>query len=71
MGGDHETRTLAPAWESAGKRVLLIELHDGQRRLPDSARGSIEQLEAGLVTVDGYEQLGFRDRAWLKPVSQR
>jgi hypothetical protein len=63
--------TLIPALERAGQRVILVELHDGQRRLPAK---SMEQFfgrhespppsSPGILVVDGYEQL-TRWRRWL------
>ena len=58
--------TLIPAIEQSGRAALLIELHDGARRLP---RG-LEQL-AGLspgtvVIIDGYEQLSRWSRWRVK-----
>ena len=50
--------TLVPAIERAGRRVLLLELHDGQRTLPlDFWRGA-ELASCTLLAIDGYEQLG-------------
>jgi hypothetical protein len=63
--------TLIPALERAGHRVTLIELHDGQRRLPaQSAAQLLGRQESsptaspGILVVDGYEQLP-RWRRWL------
>lgn len=57
--------TLIPVIEQAGRAVVLVELHNGQRRLPlrlDDAR-----LQASTVLiVDGYEQLSRWNRFWLK-----
>lgn len=58
--------TLISAAERAGKRSLLIELHDGARRLPldlPRMRGLGQGL---LVIVDGYEQLSHWSRWRLK-----
>jgi hypothetical protein len=55
--------TLLPAIESAGRRVTLVRLHDGQRRFCESPC-RIDRLEpASLLVIDGYEQLG-RLRRW-------
>jgi hypothetical protein len=56
--------TLIPALESAGRHVLLIELHDGQRRLPLSLDRDGRTCVSTVVIVDGYEQLS-RWRRWL------
>ncbi len=44
-------------WESKGERVLLIELHDGQRRLPTRLPDLARTETPTLIAVDGYEQL--------------
>lgn len=55
--------------ESRGRRLRLVELHDGQRWLPS---GSLSNLERGeLVLVDGYEQLAWGARRWLRCVAWR
>jgi hypothetical protein len=53
--------TLIPAVERAGRRPILIELHDGQRRLPPISSEAIGPTM--LLIVDGCEQLG-RWRRW-------
>lgn len=55
---------LGPRLEAAGRRVVRIELHDGQRRLPQDA---LREAAGGdtLVIVDGYEQLGWWSRRAL------
>ncbi len=53
---------LAPALEQAGERVLRINLHDGQRRLPQDVFEAVEAQEASTIVVDGYEQLGWLNR---------
>lgn len=57
---------LLPAIESGGRRTLPFELHDGQRRLPAGWRKAVQSLGAGLVAVDGYEQLGRWSRMRLR-----
>lgn len=51
---------LMPAMRRAGKHPLLVELHDGQRRLPVDLRRLRETKGRfmSVVIVDGYEQLG-------------
>ena len=47
---------LIPEIRRAGKVPLLVELHDGQRRLPMR----LSRLASKhVLIVDGYEQLGF------------
>ena len=57
---------LMPAIEAAGRRTLLVELHDGQRQMPPDFR---RRLDAGCPTVlivDGYEQLSLWQRLRLR-----
>jgi hypothetical protein len=61
---------LLPALEAAGKSPLLIELHDGQRRLPVRLR-SLAQRPETIVIVDGYEQLARWNRYRLKAFCRR
>jgi len=60
-----------PAIESAGQRPLVVELHDGQRRLPADFQGTVEAAEAGIVVVDGYEQLAPWNRYRLRRLCRR
>jgi hypothetical protein len=62
---------LLPAIERAGRRTLLIELHDGRRRLPQDFRRAADSDCPTLVVVDGYEQLGLWQRWWLKRFCRR
>jgi hypothetical protein len=56
---------LVPGIHEAGRKTVLIELHDRQRRLPASLR-RMPGLEAGtVVIVDGYEQLAWWNRVTL------
>ena len=65
------TATLAEALRQAGREALLIELHDGERRLPVS-RAELKRLRRGsVVIVDGYEQLARRRRALLRRFCRR
>ena len=54
-----------PSLEAAGRKVLLIELHDGQRTLP----AEVERLRfdaAMQLVIDGYEQLSRWQRLRIK-----
>ena len=63
--------TLIPAIRRAGKRPLLVELHDGQRRLPiDMAHLPLER-ERAIIIIDGYEQLGWWSRLRLRRFCRR
>ena len=63
--------TLIPALERAGKRTCLVELHDGQRRLPVDLRSAPELQGDAVVIVDGYEQLGALARFRLRRFRRR
>lgn len=63
--------TLAPGFQQAGRQVVHISLHDGQRRLPVSIAQSRTWNEATQVVVDGYEQLGWWSRHWLDLTRRR
>jgi hypothetical protein len=60
-----------PALQRAGQRPLVVELHDGQRRLPADFRRMIEAAAAGVVVVDGYEQLAPWNRYRLRRLCRR
>lgn len=60
---------ILPAVEQAGRRPVLFELHDGQRRLSGDWRRKIETPSLSppaVVVVDGYEQLSPWSRFCLK-----
>ncbi|MBL8827336.1 MAG: hypothetical protein JNM18_10140, partial [Planctomycetaceae bacterium] len=50
--------TLVPILEQAGRVVIALELHDGQRRLPRPL-GELPIDARTTVIVDGYEQLSW------------
>jgi energy-coupling factor transporter ATP-binding protein EcfA2 len=54
--------TLMPILRGAGHHVRAISLRNGQRRLPCC----FFRMERALVIIDGYEQLGWLERARLK-----
>ena len=58
--------TLIPAIERAAGQILLIELHDGARRLPVDLRRLLGLKAGAVVIVDGYEQLAHWSRWRLK-----
>ncbi len=62
---------LVPAIERTGRQVLLIELHDGQRRLPPGAVDALDPSRSSLVAVDGYEQLSSWSRISLQRACRR
>src|SRR5262245_3892899 len=54
---------LKPALGDAGCTVQAITLRDGQRRLP---RRIFDFAQWKLLIIDGYEQLGWFQKIWLK-----
>jgi hypothetical protein len=60
---------LIPALESVGREVLAIDLHQGQRRLPNLAAGTLSA--ATLLVIDGYEQLSWWSRRRVKGLCRR
>jgi len=63
--------TLIPLLKQAGRRPLLVELHDGQRRVPRGFWHTAQEEAADVVVVDGYEQLGRLSRFLLKRCCRR
>ncbi|MBI3466953.1 MAG: hypothetical protein HY000_28395 [Planctomycetes bacterium] len=62
---------LVPALREAGRRVELITLHDGQRRLPLDLVSTPELDAAAMIVVDGYEQLSRWSRLRLRRLCTR
>jgi len=58
--------TLIPAIERAGRAVVHVALHNGQRRLPPFVAAALGEHDRGVLAIDGYEQLGWLGRrgAW-------
>lgn len=52
--------------QRAGRRAVLVELHDGQRHLPVSLRGIGGSCAGAVLIVDGYEQLSCWSRFLLR-----
>jgi hypothetical protein len=52
--------------ERQGRPAWMICLRDGQRRPPSDWTRQAQRAGARLILVDGYEQLGFWSRFWLK-----
>ena len=63
--------TLIPAIENAAGCVTVLELHDGQRRLPMPLRGEGLLQDTAVLAVDGYEQLAHLHRMRLKRFCRR
>jgi hypothetical protein len=63
--------TLIPALERAGRHAVLVELHDGQRRLPPDAIRAAPPAASTLLIVDGYEQLNCWSRWRLGRLCRR
>ncbi len=60
---------LLPEIEQRGRDPLVVELHDGCRRLPISLTSAL--LPPALLIVDGYEQLSRFSRLRLKRFCRR
>lgn len=54
--------TLRSAIERSGRHVSVIELHDGQQRLPAGFHLAFDAETPSVLIVDGYEQLGLLGR---------
>jgi len=63
--------TLIPVIELAGRRTLLVELHNGRRRLPAGLLRTDTPAEPTVLVVDGYEQLGRLSRFRLRRFCRR
>ena len=63
--------TLIAAIEQTGRNTLLIELHDGQRRLPLDLRRTPQLTPGTVLIVDGYEQLALWSRFLLRRACRR
>jgi energy-coupling factor transporter ATP-binding protein EcfA2 len=66
--------SLKPLIATARDKVLAIALRDRQRRLPRAFVESIKSLtpkQNGVMIIDGFEQLGWKDRLFLAYVSRR
>jgi hypothetical protein len=62
---------LLPAVERAGRPAWLVTLRDGQRRLPRDWVSIARRAAAGVIVVDGYEQLSYWSRWRLKARCRR
>jgi len=63
--------TLLPWLERAGRKVVHVALHEGERRLPICKADWQVWTPATQVVVDGYEQLGWWQKRWLNGVCRR
>jgi hypothetical protein len=62
---------LLPVLEQHGQRALVVELHDGQRRLPLDPEKEQRMRAFTLLAIDGYEQLSRWSQFWLKRLCRR
>ncbi len=62
---------LAEALRRSGRRSFLVELHDGQRRVPRRMRPTGALAPGSVVIVDGYEQLSAWSRFRLRRFCRR
>ena len=58
--------TLIPSIELVGRHATLVELHDGQRRLPMDINRDSRLRPPMILIIDGYEQLSRCRRFLLK-----
>lgn len=63
--------TLGQALQLAGQGTFIIELHDGQRRLPLDWKHPPQWNASAVLIVDGYEQLNRWNRFRLKRFCRR
>jgi hypothetical protein len=59
-------KTLLPVLVSRGRDVAFVDCSWGQRSLPRDLSPVHQWTAATLLVVDGFEQLGFWTRRWLK-----
>jgi hypothetical protein len=58
--------TLAPALKRAGRSIVFCTLHRSERRLPVDRTQVRSWDDSTQLIVDGYEQLSWLRRNWLK-----
>jgi hypothetical protein len=61
--------TLKTELEAADRQIVAITLHQGEHRLPPWARSSLTATTQ--LVIDGYEQLSWWSRWWVKLLCQR
>jgi hypothetical protein len=57
--------TLIPVLAAAGRRVVSVALHGGERTLPPSLANWSSWNDLTLLVIDGYEQLSWWSRVVL------
>jgi len=62
---------LLSAFERAGQCAALVELHDGQRRLPPELWTDARLRPSAILVIDGYEQLSLFSQWRLKRFCRR
>ena len=64
--------SLLPALLAGGRPPWTIALHDGRRTLPAGAWRALRVLAPDtVVVIDGYEQLGWLARMWVRGLCRR
>ena len=58
--------SLISVLERVGRRTVLVELHDGQRRLPPELWSDARLETPAVLVIDGYEQLSRFSRFRLR-----
>ena len=59
---------LVDVFEQGDREIVWFTLNDRQRELPVSRRDARSWNDNTLVIVDGFEQLGWWNRLWLRRV---
>ncbi len=62
---------LISVFERTGYGIVLVELHDGQRRLPPDLWADTRLQGSAILVIDGYEQLNRLSRFRLKRFCRR
>jgi len=62
---------LISVFERTGCCAILVELHDGQRRLPPDLWADTRLQSPAILVIDGYEQLNRLSRFRLKRFCRR
>ena len=63
--------TLQHALRAQGRQVIAMELHDGQRRLPQTLSSISGVTNNTQLTIDGYEQLSLWSRLAVQRFCRR
>lgn len=62
---------LVRRWEQKAERVVVLELHDGRRKLPRGLAAVCQKEDPTILAVDGYEQLSSAARRGVRRFCRR